>query len=107
MGLAGTRLARKARFSTETKLLLLQQHTVDRVDHVGQASSDFGYGDAQHSVSFSLKPGLPAHVVSTPRLVPVDRAVDFNRQSGRVAIEVHEIGADGLLTPEFPTVDFA
>src|SRR5438034_341345 len=75
--------------------------------HLGHASSDFGYGDAQNSVSFSLKPGLPAHVVSTPRLVPVDRAVDFNRQSGRVAIEVHEIGADGLLTPEFPTVDFA
>jgi len=102
MGLIG-----RAWPSYKPELLLLKQHTVDRVQYVRQAASDFGYRNPKHSVSLGLEPCLPAQVVCGARLVPMDRAVDFNRQSRSVTVEVDEIGPDRLLASELPTVDFA
>jgi len=86
-------------------LLLLKQHTLDRVHYVRQTASDFGYRNPKHSVSLGLEPCLPAKVVCGARLVPMDRAVDFNRQSRSVTVEVDEIGPDGLLASELPPIE--
>src|SRR5205823_13263025 len=73
---------------------------VDRVQHVAQASRYFRHLNPKYTVSFGFEPCLPAQVVCRLRLVPMDRTVDFNRQSRPTAVEVDEVGADWLLAPE-------
>ena len=81
-GAAGTGLVRSP---NEPELLLVEQHTVDRVQHGAQASSYFRHLNPKYTVSFGFQPCLPAQVVCGLRLVPMDGAVDFDRQSRRMA----------------------
>ena len=77
---------------------------MDAVEDLGHVLVDVLHDDAEDSIPLLFEPCVSGLIARPLFVVIVRWTVDFDDEPRRWAVEVHEIGTDGLLSTKLPSV---